>query len=317
MERVDSGAKIVVIGGGTGSFMVLSGLKNYASDITALVSMADDGGSTGVLRDELGVLPPGDVRQCLVALSRSPMVRDLFNYRFNEGTFAGHSFGNLFLTATEKMTGKFSDGVRVAGEVLQITGRVEPVTLDNVTLCMKDGKRMLRQERNIDTGEFKTRHPKLWLEPKPKVNKTAISAIMAADVVVLAPGSLYTSLGAALIVPGVAEALEKTKAKKVYIANLVNKPNQTDGFTVVDYVTELERLAGRKFIDIVLYNTRTPIKKLVEKYKHEHELLVNVGDKKGKHYKLIGSELVVDAGKKLIRHDSDKVARRIMKVFFS
>lgn len=126
---------MVVIGGGTGSFTLLSGLKDYVQDITALVDMADDGGSTGQLRDELGVLPPGDVRQCLVALSGSPKVRDLFNYRFDEGALKGHAFGNLFLTALEKMTGSFAEAVDVASEVLNITGNVEPTTLTNVALC--------------------------------------------------------------------------------------------------------------------------------------------------------------------------------------
>ena len=134
--------KIVVIGGGTGSFTLLSALKDYTTNITALVNMADDGGSTGQLRDELGVLPPGDVRQCLVALSRSPSVRELFNYRFDQGSLKGHAFGNLFLTALEKMTGDFGHATELAGEVLNIVGRVEPITHDKVTLVMEsaDGK---------------------------------------------------------------------------------------------------------------------------------------------------------------------------------
>ncbi|MDR1969962.1 MAG: YvcK family protein, partial [Candidatus Nomurabacteria bacterium] len=252
MEKI-YGAKIVVIGGGTGSFVVLSGLKNYTNDLTALVSMVDDGGSAGVLRDELGVLPPGDVRQCLVALSRSPRVRDLFNYRFDEGTFSGHSFGNLFLAATEKMTGSFRAGVALASEILNVTGRVEPISTNQVTLFLGDGKKVLRGEDTVDNGKFAPR-PKIWMEPKPKVNPMAIEAIERADVVVVAPGSLYESLGTVLITPGVAEALTTSQAKIVYICNLVNKLGQTDDFCVHDYATELERLAGRPFIDYVIYN---------------------------------------------------------------
>lgn len=159
------GAKIVVIGGGTGSFTVLTGLKHYVSHITALVNMADDGGSTGILRDELGALPPGDVRQCLVALSDSPKVRDLFNYRFEEGSLKGHAFGNLFLSALEKMTGNFAEGVELASEVLNITGRVEPITLDNVTLCAegRDGT-CVRGEFTIAHHELAER-PRIWLDP--------------------------------------------------------------------------------------------------------------------------------------------------------
>jgi uncharacterized cofD-like protein len=152
------GAKIVVIGGGTGSFTLLSGLKNYASDITAIVNMADDGGSTGQLRDELGVLPPGDVRQCLVALSDSPRVRELFNYRFEEGSLEGHAFGNLFLTALEKMTGSFAEAVDVADEVLNVSGKVIPVTLDNVHLILK------RRNENDVIGEFKIGNMKFNLK---------------------------------------------------------------------------------------------------------------------------------------------------------
>lgn len=153
MERL--GVKVVVIGGGTGSFTLLRSLKNYTKLITALVNMADDGGSTGQLRDELGVLPPGDVRQCLVALSESPRTRELFNYRFEEGTFAGHAFGNLFMAALEKMTGSFAEAVEESSQVLNIVGRVEPITLDKVTLVMETADGVtLKGESHIGHAEF-------------------------------------------------------------------------------------------------------------------------------------------------------------------
>jgi uncharacterized cofD-like protein len=332
MDKIQ-GAKIVVIGGGTGSFAVLSGLKNYASDITALVNMADDGGSTGQLRDELGVLPPGDVRQCLVALSRSPRVRDLFNYRFDNGSFEGHAFGNLFLAALEKMTGSFAKAIDLADEILNVEGKVIPITLDQITICIDHGvKEILRHERNIDGAKFEKPHPKLWLEPKPKVNEAAVQAIMDADVVVISPGSIYKSIGPSLVVPGVGKALRKTAAKTIYISNLVNKPGQTDDFAVHDYAAEIERLAGGRFLDYVIYNVHQPSKKLLEKYAADGEMPVAIkaAPLHQAHYKAKGAELLageiwqnpnkkdpIASQRALIRHDPDAVARSIMKIYFS
>jgi len=333
MTETKFGAKIVVIGGGTGSFVVLSGLKNYARDLTALVNMADDGGSTGQLRDELGVLPPGDVRQCLVALSRSPRVRDLFNYRFDEGSLAGHAFGNLFLAALEKMTGSLATAIDLADEVLNVDGQVIPITLDQITICLDHGgKEILRHERNIDGAQFVRRAPKVWLEPRPKVNEAAITAIMGADVVVVAPGSIYKSLAPALVVPGVGRALRKTTARKIYISNLVNKPGQTDGFKVHDLAAEVERLAGGEFLDYVIYNVHQPSRKLLERYAADGELPVEIDAAalKSAHYKARGAELLagevwqnpnakdpIGKQRTLIRHDPDATARAIMKIYFS
>jgi conserved hypothetical protein, cofD-related len=321
--------KIVVIGGGTGSFVVLSGLKKYARDITALVSMADDGGSTGQLRDELGVLPPGDVRQCLVALSHSPKVRDLFNYRFDEGSFSGHSFGNLFLTALERMTGDFYSGIELASEILKVVGKVEPTTLDKTTLCIDDGTAVVRHERNIEGLKFHAQRPKLWLEPSPSVNPIAIQAIDSADIVVIAPGNPYRSIGPALVVSGIGEALGRTSAKKIYICNLVNKPGQTDGFAVHDYVQEAERLAGTPFVDFVIYNTHQPSPALLERYAADGELPVAVDQPAldSAPYQAIGVNLLADtiwqntsnndpiaSQRTLIRHDPNRLAEQIMKI---
>lgn len=331
---VNSGAKIVVIGGGTGSFTLLSGLKNYTDHITAIVNMADDGGSTGVLRDELGALPPGDVRQCLVALSESPKVRDLFNYRFSEGTFEGHAFGNIFLTALEQMTGSFAEAVDVADEVLNVRGKVVPVTLDNVHLIMK------KKDGNDIIGEFKIgnmkfdigdERPELELSPPATINPDAKSAILDADIVVIAPGNLYGSIAPALIVDGMKEALTTTKAKIVYVCNLVTKPGQTDGFSVNDFADEIERFVGEKVLDIVLYNTEHPDASLLEKYKRDKEFGVEFNEElfATKHYTAKGSSLISDkipkqvAGDKIsqsrafIRHDPDVVARQLMKIYFS
>lgn len=325
-------ARFVVIGGGTGSFTVLSGLKKYTSHITALVNMADDGGSTGQLRDELGVLPPGDIRQCLVALSESPKTRELFNYRFEEGTFKGHAFGNLFLTALEKMTGNFAEAVELASEVLKIVGNVEPITLTNVTLCAegKDGQ-PIRGEYTIAHSEIAAK-PKIWLEPDATANPAALEAIKRADVVVIAPGNLYGSLAPALVVPGVGEALRSTKAKRVYVSNLVTKPGPTDGFGVHDFADEIERLADGKFLDYVIYNTDIPDEKLMKKYAHEGEYAVAVDDNELTKRQFEAKGLSVLAkqtwrgsqksdplakARSFIRHDPDAVARQLMRLYFA
>ncbi len=321
---------VVVIGGGTGSFTVLTGLKDYVKHITALVSMADDGGSTGQLRDELGVLPPGDVRQCLVALSESPKVRELFNYRFDEGGLSGHSFGNLFLTALEKTTGSFVEAVNTAGEVLDINGhRVLPTTLDKITLVADDGEKEIRHEREIRETSFTRQRPRLWLEPSPEPNPAALNAIAEADLIVIAPGGLYESLGAALTVPGIGAALAGSKAKKIYICNLMNQAKHTDGFTVTDYADELERLAGVNFIDEVIYNTQIPSDALLGRYALERERPVEMPkENEARHYRMRGVDLLsrimwknnsssdqLAAQRALIRHDSERLAQYILGGF--
>lgn len=323
--------KIAVIGGGTGSFTLLSALKNHTSQIAALVNMADDGGSTGVLRDELGALPPGDVRQCLVALARSPQARDLFNYRFEEGSLKGHAFGNLFLTALEKMNGDFADGVMMASSILNIVGVVEPITLSNVRLAMKDGRNeIVRGEFVIASHEFNGHRPDMWLEPDAEANPAALAAIAQADIVIVAPGNLYGSLAPALIVPGIGKALAESKALKLYVCNLVTKPGQTDGYKVHDFADEVERLAGGSFLDYVLYNTESPTDLLLSKYAQEGELSVVYDENAfaNKSYKAIGANLLssniwqnknasdpIAAQRTLIRHDSESAARAIMDLY--
>ena len=326
------GANIVVIGGGTGSFTLLQGIKRYAQNVTALVNMADDGGSTGQLRDEFGVLPPGDVRQCLVALSDSPKVRDLFNYRFDEGSLKGHAFGNLFLTALEKMTGSFADAVELAGEVLNVEGKVEPITLSDVALCAEgaDGK-PVKGEFMIAHQEIASR-PKIWLEPEAEANPAAVRAILAADLVVIAPGNLYGSLAPALVIDGIQKALHATRAKCVYVCNLVTKPGPTDGFSVVDFAGEIERLAGGAFLDYVVFNTDTPTPELMKKYAHDGELVVgyDIKNLKAQHYEFRGAPILaktiwggaqasdpIAAARSFIRHDSDAVARQLMRIYFT
>lgn len=328
----EAGAKVVVIGGGTGSFTLLRGIKHYTHHVTALVNMADDGGSTGDLRDEYGVLPPGDVRQCLVALSETPKVRDLFNYRFDEGSLKGHAFGNLFLTALEKMTGSFAEAVELAGDVLKITGNVEPVTLTNVQLCADgaDGK-PVKGEFTIAHAEIAKR-PNIWLEPRAEANPKAVEAILEADMVVIAPGNLYGSLAPALVIDGIQQALRDTKARCVFVCNLVTKPGPTDGFSVVDFASEIERLGGSEFLDYVVCNSAMPSDELMQKYAHDGELVVryDVDELKKQHYQyravpILATKLWDGAQssdplasvRSFIRHDSDAVARQLMRIYFS
>lgn len=325
--------KIVVIGGGTGNYTVLSGIKRYTDNITALVNMADDGGSTGVLRDELGVLPPGDVRQCLVALSDTRRIRDLFTYRFDQGGLKGHSFGNLFLSAVEKMTDSFEEAVSVASEVLHIHGEVVPVTLQKTTLKAKTAKGSeIIGESKIGSCKLDAPFPVLSFDTPAYLNTSAKKAIAHADVIVISPGNLYGSLAPALIVDGMKKALQMTNAKVVCISNLVTKPGQTDGFTVATHVQEIERLIGAKgIVDFVIYNTDEPTKRTYQKYIRENELLLpfDLDELEAANYTALGMPLIdkspvhLDSSdevahvRSLIRHDSDRIAREIMKIAFS
>lgn len=322
-----SGPAIVLIGGGTGSFTLLQSLKRYTPNITALVNMADDGGSTGVLRDELGVLPPGDVRQCLVALSEAPEeMRELFNFRFAKGSLAGHSFGNLFLSAVEKMTDNFADGVRIASEVLRITGRVIPITLDRCDLVLDhDGQRLVG-EYQISQQALAGR-PQLSLTPPVTINPEARTAIGQADLVIIAPGNLYGSIAPALLVGGVAEALQQTAAEVVYVCNLVNKTRQTPDFMVHDYAAEIERFAGSGVLDFVLYNVDMPSDELLRKYALEDEfpVLFDQAVLDGASYDAVPGPFLSRTERQrnqndtrivrsLIRHDADAIVQALKKL---
>lgn len=319
--------KIVLLGGGTGSFTLLQALKGLTPEITAIVNMSDDGGSTGQLRDELGVLPPGDIRQCLVALSDNPAVRDLFSFRFGKGGLKGQSLGNIILSGLELQYGSFEEAVWVAGELLHITGRVVPVTLDKHTLLAEDGRRTYRGEHIIDGALRLSPTAILRLDPPARLNPLAQAAIQAADAVVIAPGSFYSSLVPILAVSGMAEALAATKAMVVSVANLVNKPLQTDEWHVVDYVKQLERYLGEGAIDAVLYNNQPITPRLLQKYASEGEFPVATELTRFKEIaaRPIGARLVspdiaaqdpADTAirRTLIRHDANAVCRELKKL---
>jgi len=322
--------KIVTIGGGTGSFMLLSGLRKYPVALSAVVSMTDDGGSTGVLRDELGVLPPGDVRQCLVALSDSPEIfRKLINYRFEEGGLAGHSFGNLFLSALEKVTGNFSEAVREASRILNVKGEVIPVIVSdtNLFLQLKNGK-LLRGENEINQN-MKVEQigvSRIFLDPKPRANPLAIERLLEADLIIIGPGNHYCSVIPNLLVPGIPEAIRESQAKVVYNGNLVSKRWHTDEFTLEDYVEAIDRLLGESRIDYATYNTSLPSEDLLMRYAHEAVLTGRRSDGHtiGDRCTVIEGDFLdmrpvkysradkIAATRAFIRHDTEKLSLALM-----
>lgn len=314
--------RVVVIGGGTGNFAVLRGLKNYQVDLSAIVSMADDGGSTGILRDELGVLPPGDVRQCLVALSNSSsLMRSLVNYRFENGGLGGHSFGNLLLSALEKVTGSFEKAVEEMGRILFIKGKVIPVTTHQVRLKMiLNNRKILEGEKEIYLSqEIDQGYKKIYLEPFPEANPHAIEEIGRADFIILGPGGLHTSLIPNLLVEGVSQALLKSKAKKIYVGNLMNRKGQTTGYKTSHYIEEISRFLGEDIFDHILVNEQSPPDELLDVYAEEGTLVENdLTDKRVIAAPLLGTlheGAKTDLLKRnLIRHDPDKLAEELMKI---
>jgi uncharacterized cofD-like protein len=255
-----SAPKIVAIGGGHGLASLLRGLKHLTSNITAIVTVADDGGSSGRLRREMGVLPPGDFRMCITALANDEsLVTHLFQYRFGgESGLAGHNFGNLFITAMAALTGSFERALEESSKVLASTGRIIPSTLNDVTLCAEyrhqpgsainaRGESAIGKEGHIIE--------RVWLEPHhPPAYPDAIRAILDADLVVLGPGSLFTSVMPNLLVPGINQAIQHTSAKCVYVCNVATERGETDGFTLPDFVHALEMHVGRGVIDDVIAN---------------------------------------------------------------
>lgn len=328
-ETKKSTKNIVVIGGGTGTFTVLSGLKKYPHNLTAIVSMADDGGSTGELRDQLGVLPPGDVRQCLVALSEGDlMLRKAFNHRYGpkDGPFDGHSFGNLFISLFEKFTGNFDEALEAIHQILKLKGRVVPVTLDNVQLKveLKNGTE-LEGEHQINTYKLLSKFgiKKLFLKPSATANPKALKAIIEADILVIGPGNLNCSIIPNFLVKGIPKAIQSSKAIKIYNCNLMTKYGHTDDFTVGDFVKTIEQYLGKGTIDYVTYSAVKPSAAYLKKYSREGEW-VKLDKKNTKDKRYIGADLVssklyeqdpADKLKRtLIRHNPDKLAEVIISL---
>lgn len=327
-EKRRAQPRIVVIGGGTGSFVMLSGLKKITENISSIVNMCDDGGSTGVLRNELGVLPPGDARQCLVALSDVPEIRDLFSYRFGEGGLAGHSLGNIILSGLELQHGSFEKALEVASKVLRIHGEVIPSVLGDHQLVMQDGDERIDGERNIDAHTIMQADAYVRLEPDAQANPRAVEAIKAADIVVIAPGGLYNSLLPIYSVGGIVQALQQTKATIVFVSHLVNKANQTHDWHVADYVRRLEKELGEGSIDIVLYNTDEISEETLHRYAADGDFPTRIDEHGFKDIsaKVYGASLLSHEEtqqnpfdeaimRTLIRHDPEKVAEQVLMIY--
>ncbi|MDD8027010.1 MAG: YvcK family protein [Acidobacteriota bacterium] len=301
--------RIVVIGGGTGSYNVLLGLKKYDVDLTAVVSMMDSGGSTGRLRDEFGFLPPGDARRCLVALSRDEgLLRSLFEYRFDRGLgLDGHSFGNLFLTVLRDITGSDADAIKEAGKILHVQGSVLPVTIANCQLgAILENGQVVVGEKNISVPKHnpKLKIRKLFPVPPIRIFKEAERSILAADKIVIGPGDLYTSILSNIIVGGVKSALHKSKARKIYVCNIMTKRGETSGYAAADHLRELEKYLGKGAITRIVCNDKVPAAGLLRKYAAEGAEWVapNLKDSR-----VVKADLL--RGRDLARHDPDKLAR--------
>ncbi len=315
-KKDPSEKRIVVVGGGTGVFTVLTGLRPIFRNLTAIVTMADDGGSTGMLREEFGILPPGDIRRALIALSTSDnkTLSELFNYRFHEGTgLSGHNFGNLMITALERVTGGFESAIAEAAKILSVQGKVVPVTLKPVKLMaeLEDGM-VVRGETNIDVpahdGRLKIR--RVWLKPKAALNPAARREIMAADLVIIGPGDLYTSIVPNLVVDGMREALRRTRAKKLYAVNVMTKHGETNGYRASDFLRAIESCLGEGAVDYVLMNNKRPSPPRLRPYVRERAEFVEPDLVRSSRKPVpVTADLIRSRG--FIRHDPEKLARVI------
>ncbi len=311
---LDKGPRIVAIGGGTGLSTLLLGLKEYTSNITAIVTVADDGGSSGRLREEQNVLPPGDIRNCLVALADAgPLMERLFQFRFNDGKdLKGHNFGNLFITAMSKVTGDFEQAIKASSKVLAIRGSVVPATLTKVVLkaLHKNGRETIG-ESQIPKQESPI--AKMYIRPEdcmPTVE--ALEAIKKANAIILGPGSLYTSVMPNLLIKGMYEAIRQAKAVKVYICNVMTQAGETDNYKTSEHIRAIIEHAGSGVVDYCVANVGRVPPKLLEKYKEEKSFPIIVDEEETK---ALGCDVikanVVDT-ENFVRHDSHKLAKIII-----
>jgi uncharacterized cofD-like protein len=314
-RRLDRGYKIVVVGGGTGLSTMLRGLKKITTNVTAVVTVSDDGGSSGRLQKELGVLPPGDIRNCLVALADDEaLVTELFQYRFLEGEgLSGHSFGNLFLAAMTGITGNFDEAVRESSRVLNIKGRVLPSTLATVQLCAKlvDGREIVG-ESNIPEARGEIDH--VYLDPPHAAPlDDVVTAIRGADAIVLGPGSLYTSIMPNLLVDRLGREIAAASAVKIYVCNVMTQPGETDDYTASAHVRALLRGADANVCEVVIVNDELP-RKLREAYAEEGQVPVAVDEDE---LRTLGVRVVranVISETQTVRHDSDRLAAVVIGI---
>ena len=314
-RKLNRGAKVVAIGGGTGLSMLLRGIKKYTNNITAVVTVGDDGGSSGRLREEMGILPPGDIRNCIAALADDEdLITELFQYRFKNGEgLAGHSFGNLFLTALCAITGNMVKAVKESANVLNIRGVVLPTTLDDMKLAaeFEDGS-IVKGESNIPEEHKKIK--RLFTEPADcKALPEALHAIANADLIILGPGSLYTSVIPNLLVKGIAEAIEQSKAKKIYVCNIMTQPGETDDYSVASHVNALlNHAGGHRILDAVLVNNSLPAK-ISEGYAKSGSIPVRLDMENiaPTGVAVVSQKLIQENKEGLVRHSSHRVARAV------
>ena len=314
-----AGRKIVVIGGGTGLSTLLLGLKEYTHNITAIVTVTDDGGSSGMLRREFGILPPGDIRNCIHSLARTGgLLTPLLDHRFHSGSLKNQNFGNLLLLALNEISGSFTEAVENMSKILAITGRVLPVTEEDIVLraTFDDGS-MVVGETSITATKKDTQKniQKMELIPEsPKALDAVISAIDEAEVVILGPGSLYTSILPNLLVSGVADAIERSNAIKIYVMNLMTQAGETEHCSAIDHLQILQRHTGKQLVDYCIYNTQRINSRLMAKYAREgcEQLMPQAEDFEEVRVSGFGSALL-SHDSKFVRHDPLRLSYFIMK----
>jgi uncharacterized cofD-like protein len=321
--------KILAIGGGTGLPIALEGLKIYSENLTAIVTVTDSGRSSGVIREQYGILPPGDVRNCLVALSETEEqekdLYQLFQYRFNKGSLNGMSLGNLLMAALTDITGSFDQAIKKASKILTIKGKVLPSTLTSTHICaeLKDGS-VVEEEFNVRSPR-KAPIERVFLKSNDvECLPDAISEIEKADIIVIGPGSLYTSVISNLLVGGIKDALQSTKAVKIYLCNIVTQPGQTDNYTASDHIKEIIKYLGDGVLDYVLVNNNFPREEIIEKYRKEDAGIVTLDKDLDKNNVAVEvTDLIENIEQKrvlwekqdLIRHDPEKLADAICRVY--
>lgn len=317
-ETLLRGPRVVAVGGGTGLSTLLSGIKYFTSNITAIVTVTDTGGSSGRLRDEMDMIPPGDIRNCLVALAEAgPLIRDLFQYRFDEGEgLKGHSFGNLFITALSKVTGDFEKAVAESSKVLAIRGRVIPSTLEKVTLVGEflDGT-TLEGETNITDAKKPLRN--IRLQPDNcRARNEALDAIENADLIIMGPGSLYTSILPNLLIQDIYNAVLNSDAYKVYVLNVMTQPGETDGFSAWDHLKVLIEHTDPRIVDACFANVEKIPQEMVYKYEEQRAqpVVLDLDKIREKGYEVIEGNILQPGGQ--VRHNPEELARLIFDHYF-
>jgi len=310
--------KIVCFGGGNAMpKTVLTGLKKYPVKLSVICAMLDSGGSAGRLRKDYNIVSPGDIRRAFIALANtSPIIEDLFNYRFQAGELKGHNFANLLITALEFSTGDYEKTIKEVSKLLNIKHQVLPVTLDKANLyAILENGQIISGETNIDipkhNGNLKIK--KVFLKPKARAYPKALEVINNADLITIGPGDLYSSLAQILLTEGIPEAIRKSKAKKVYICNSMTKYGETNNFSVLDFTKELEKYLGNE-LDYVIYNNFIPDQKIIKKYKKQHSELLQLVkfNKNLPKEKFIGKNLLSSSG--AVIHDPNKLAKILISL---